>query len=157
MIFSLLIIHNYDRMPVSSNTRVLHAETWAYFTSQLPRHFICSRIGVIEAIVSDINGLQEFWRTSRPDGAQAVGSSIFAMLRLFEILQGCCDILKVCFDIFPFRNCRRLELIKMYSRPGPNFCSLLPFLPPTFTTSEPNLRNCLMGIERCLISYFLIP
>ena len=36
MIFSLLIIHNHDRMQVSSNTRVLHTATRVYFTSQLP-------------------------------------------------------------------------------------------------------------------------
>ena len=45
--------------------------------------------------MTDINGLvQEFWRTS---GDGIVGTSFFAMRRLLEILQGCLDILEVCF------------------------------------------------------------
>ena len=48
--------------------------------------------------MTDINELvQEFLMTSS-DGA--VGASLFAMRRLFEILQKCFDNLKVCFDIF---------------------------------------------------------
>ena len=90
MIFSLLIIHNYDRR--SSITRVLHVRTWNYFTSHLPGHFILSSKVVKEAIMTDIYELvQEFWRTST-DGAD--GEPIFAMRRLYEILRRC---LEVCF------------------------------------------------------------
>ena len=95
MIFSLLIIHNHDRMP--SITRVLHAATWDYFTSCLPDLFSCSPKVVKEAIMTDINNLvQEFWRTSS-DGA--VGASSFEMRCLLEILQKYLDILDVCFVI----------------------------------------------------------
>ena len=97
MIFSLLIIHNYDRR--SSITRVLHEATWNYFTSHLPYRFYCSTNVVKEAIMTDIHDLvQEFWRTST-DGAD--GESIIAMCRLNEILGQC---LKVCF----FGDCRQL-------------------------------------------------
>ena len=100
MIFSLLIIHNHDRM--SSITRVLHTTTWDYFTSRLPDRFIHSPKVVKEAIMSDINDLvREFRRTSSD-----VGASFFAMRRLFEILHN----LEVCFDIIPFFcNCRLLS------------------------------------------------
>jgi hypothetical protein len=95
MIFSLLIIHNHDR--VSSVTRVLHTTIWDYFTSSLPYHFNRSPKVVKEAIVTDINDLvQEFWSTSS-DGA--VGASFFAMRRLFKILQKLSVTMKVCFDI----------------------------------------------------------
>ena len=97
MTFSLLIIHNHhdDRMPGSSNTRVLHSATWDYLTSRLPYRFICSPNVVKEAIMTDINDfVQEFWRTSR-DGADGV--SVFAMRRLLGILQKCYS--NVCFDI----------------------------------------------------------
>ena len=97
MTFSLLIIHNHDRMPVSSNTRVLHTAVWDYLTSRLPDRFIYSPKVVIEAIITDIDDLvQEFGRTSC-DGA--VGASIFATRRLLGILQNCYDYSKVCFDI----------------------------------------------------------
>ena len=47
--------------------------------------------------MTDINDLvQEFWMTSS-DGA--IGSSIFAICRLFEILQDCSEKFKVCLDI----------------------------------------------------------
>jgi hypothetical protein len=103
MIFSLLIIHNHDRIPVSSNTRALHTATWVYFTSRLPYRFIHSPKVVREAIMTDINDLvQEFWSTSR-DGAVGPGVSFFAMRHLFGILEKCYDNWKVCFDIlFPF-------------------------------------------------------
>jgi len=95
MIFSLLTIHNHDRM--SSITRVLHTTTWEYFTSRLPDRFSRSPKVVKEAIMTDINDLvQEFWRTSS-DGV--VGASLFAMRRLLEILQACLDNLEVCIDI----------------------------------------------------------
>ena len=43
--------------------------------------------------MTDINDLvEEFWKTSN---GGAVGMSLFAMRRLFEILE-------VCFDIIPF-------------------------------------------------------
>ena len=96
MIFNPLIIHNYDRR--SSITRVLHAATWDYFTSYLPKRFDVSPDVVKEAIMTDIHDLvQEFWRTST-DGAD--GESIIAMSRLNEILG---RRLEVCF----FGNCRR--------------------------------------------------
>ena len=98
MIFNLLIVHNYDRM--SSITRVLHTTTWDFFTSCLPDRFTCSPKVVKEVIIRDINDLmQEFWRT-KSDGD--IGASLFGMRRLFEILQGSFDTLKVCFDIIPF-------------------------------------------------------
>ena len=104
MIFSLLIIHNHDRMPVSSNTRVLYSvdnATWIYFTTLLPDRFICSSKVVREAIMSDVNDfVQEFRRTSS-DASGAVGASFFAMRRLLQVLQQCYDNTNVCFDI-PF-------------------------------------------------------
>ena len=80
-----------------SITRVLHPTTWDYFTSRLPDHFVRSSKEVIKAIMTNINDLvQEFWRTSSDGDA---GASLFAMRRLFQILQGCLNILEVCFDI----------------------------------------------------------
>ena len=134
MTFSLLIIHNHDRMPGSSNTRVLHSATWVYFTSRLPYRFICSPNVLKEAIMTDINDfVQEFWRTSR-DGADGV--SVFAMRSLLEILQRCYGDLKVRFDIlFPFLRLPSTKLIKMYRYPNSG-----PLLPPKViqTPSEPN-------------------
>ena len=93
MIFSLLIVYNHDRM--SSITRVLHTATWDYFTSHLPDRFIGCPEVVKELIMTDINDLvQEFWRTST-DGTD--GESLFAMRRLFEILQKCLDSFEVRF------------------------------------------------------------
>ena len=98
MIFIFLIIYNQDRM--SSITRVLHTTTWDEFTSHLPDRFIRSPKVVKEAIMTDINDLvQEFWRTST-DGTDE--ESIFAMRRLFEILQKCLDSFEVCFIYFCF-------------------------------------------------------
>ena len=95
MIFSLLIIHNHDRM--SSITRVLHTTTWNFFTSRLPHRFCCSPKEVMEAIMADINDLvQEFWGTS---GDGTVGASLIPMHLLFEILRGCFDNFKVCLDV----------------------------------------------------------
>jgi hypothetical protein len=94
MIFSLLIIHNHDRM--SSSIRVLHATTWVYFLKQLAYRFFHSPKVVKEVIMADINDLM----TTSSDGAD--GASFFAMRHLLEILQGCSDFLEVCFDIFPF-------------------------------------------------------
>ena len=95
MTFSLLIIHNHDRMPGSSNTRVLHSATWDYLTSRLSDRFHYSPNVVKEAVMTDINDcVQECWRTSR-DGADGV--SVFAMRRLLGILQECYS--RVCFDI----------------------------------------------------------
>ena len=97
MIFSLLIIHNYDRR--SSITRVLHEATWNYFTSLLPGRFYRSPNVVKEVIITDIHDLiQEFWRTST-DGAD--GEPIFAMCRLHKIFG---QSLEVCF----FGDCRQL-------------------------------------------------
>ena len=105
MIFSLLIIHNYDR--VSSNARALHTTTWDYFkyTSSsrasvsgvfgLPDRFHRSPKAVKDAIMTDINDLvQEFSRASSD-----VGASFFAMRRLLEVLQRCFDSSEVCFHI----------------------------------------------------------
>ena len=73
---------------MSSTTRVLHTPTWVYFTSHLPDRFSRSPQVVKEAIMTDINNLvQEFRRTSCD-----VGDSLFAMRRLFEILQECFGI-----------------------------------------------------------------
>ena len=94
MIFSVLIIHNYDRR--SSITRVLHAATWNYFILFLPDHFIRSPNVVKEAIMTDIHDLVQEFST---DGAD--GEPIIAMCRLNEILGLC---LEVCF----FGGCRQL-------------------------------------------------
>jgi hypothetical protein len=87
MIVSLLIIYNYDRMSI---TRVLHPETWVYFTSSLPDLFNRSPEEIKEAIMTDIDDLvQEFWRTSSD---RDIGSSFFAMRRLFDILETCSEV-----------------------------------------------------------------
>jgi hypothetical protein len=103
MIFSLLIIHNYDRTSSITGTRVFHTTTWDYFASHLSDRFDRSPKVVKEAIMTDINDLlQEFWRTSS-DGD--VGASIFAMRRLHDILKNISD---VCFCYyFRFCECRR--------------------------------------------------
>ena len=80
IIFSLLIVHDHDRM--SSITRDLRATTWNFFTASLPHRFGRSPSVVREAIMTDINDLvQELMASS--DG---VGASFFAMHRLFKIL-----------------------------------------------------------------------
>ena len=113
MIFSLLIIHNHDRM--SSITRVLHPITWVYFVSRLPGRFIRSTKVVKEAIMTDINDtVQEFLRTSS-DGA--VGASFFAVRRLFEILRRC-YILEVCFDIISVSTTAVDSADKMFTEVG---------------------------------------
>jgi hypothetical protein len=95
MIFSLLIIYNHDRK--SPITSVIRTKTWNYFTSYLSDHFGRCPKAVKQAIMTDINDLlQDFWRTSS-DGV--VGTSLFAMRRLHEILQQCFN---VCFNIYPF-------------------------------------------------------
>ena len=105
MILCLLFIHNHDRM--SSVTRVLHATTWGYFTTELPAHFNRSQKVVKEAIMRDINDLvHEFWRTSS-DGV--VGASFFAMRRLHIILEQC-EVVEKCWEVclyyFRFCDCR---------------------------------------------------
>ena len=92
MNFTLLIIHNRDRMS-SITRRVLHTTTWDYFTKHLAFRFICSPNVVKEKIMADINDLVQEFRMSSRDGA--VGESFVAMSRLLKILQ-------VCFDIIPF-------------------------------------------------------
>ena len=88
MIFSLLIIHNYDRR--SSITRVLHVETWKYFASNLPNNLSLSPKVVKEAIMTDVYDLvQEFWRTSTDE---VNVESIFAMRCLYGILGMCSDV-----------------------------------------------------------------
>ena len=91
MNFSLLVIHNRDRM--SSITLVLHTTTWGYFTKHLAFRFIRSPKVVKEEIMADISGLVHEFRMSSRDGA--FGESIVAMCRLGEIF-------RVCFDIIPF-------------------------------------------------------
>ena len=91
MNFSLLIIHNRDRM--SSITRVLHATTWRYFTKELAFRFRHIPKVVMEEIMADINDLVQEFRMSSRDGA--IGESFVGMCRLREIL-------RVCFDIIPF-------------------------------------------------------
>ena len=144
MIFNLLIIHNRDR--TSSITRVLHTTTWDYFYCCLPYRFFRSPKAVKKAITTDINDLvQEFLRTSSD-----VGASFFAMRHLLEILQRCLYSLVVCINIISFL---RLQLIKFYS-------PISVSIPPSRTfkmTTESNLRYCLMGIERRLISQLLNP
>ena len=151
MIFSFLVIHNHDRM--SSITRVLHTKTLDCFTSCLADRFIRSPKVVKEAIMTDINDLvQEFWRTSSYLDVGA--SSFFVMHRLFEILQ---SILEVRFDTISVfatvvdiaDKTYRCRIITLLSGSIPT-CG-------TLTESEPNLRYCLMGIDRCLTSHFRIP
>ena len=148
MIFSLLNIHNHDRN--SSITRVLHTETWDYFTSHLPEHFSSSPKVVKEAIMADINDLvQEFWKTS---SGGTVGPSFFEMRRLFEILQKCFDDLEVHFYISVFATGFDLADKSNRSRQTPMRPNR------TLTTQwEPNSRQCFLGIERCLISHYLNP
>ena len=99
MIFSLLIIHNCDRMtPI---TRVLHTTTWNYFTNHLASRFIHSPKVVKEEIMADINDLVQEFRMSSRDGA--AGESFVAMYRLLEILQ-------VCFDFILFSATAFLDL-----------------------------------------------
>ena len=140
MTFTLLIIHNHDRM--SYIPRVLRTTTWVYFNSSLPTRFIHSPNVVKEAIMTDINDLvQEFWGTSN-DGA--VGTSFFAMLRLLEILQNCFDFLgvSVCFVIISVFAAAVDLAEKIYrTRQTPD--------------SETNLRYYFMGIEKNSISHFL--
>ena len=97
MILILLSFHNHGS--VTSITRVLHATTWNYFTLHLPDRFIRSPRVVKEAIMSDINDLVTEFRRISSD----VGASLFAMFRLFEILQKC---FIVCFDIVSVCDCR---------------------------------------------------
>ena len=137
MIFGLLIIHNHGRK--SPITRVPRA-TWRFFISYIPDHNFNSPKVVKKAIMTDINDLvQEFWRTSSEG---AVGESFFEMRRLYEILE---VYLKV----------------SLYSSVFALPSTWLIIIPPsgTFTkpNPEPNLRHCLMGIERCLISHYLNP
>ena len=82
-----------------SITRVLHPKTWVYFsTSDLSRRFCRSSIAVHDTIVTDINDLvQEFWRIS--SDVDVGVSSFFAMRELFCILERCCNIVKVRYDV----------------------------------------------------------
>jgi hypothetical protein len=152
MIFSLLIIHTHDRLSSESITRVLHLATWDYFTSHLPNHFSHSPIVVKEAIMTNINYLmQEFWMISSDGG---VGESFFEMRRLLNILQVCFDNLKVCFDIISI-FATAVDLADEIYR-----CRIAGIIMPSWTLtteSESNLRQFLMGIERCLIRHYLNP
>ena len=108
MIFSLLIIHNHDRM--SSITQI-HTTTWYYFTSHLSENFGRSPKVVKEAIMTDIDNLVEEFRRTSSD----VGASFFAMRRLLDILQ---DILDVCLILFPFLLIAQKNL-QMFANPRP--------------------------------------
>ena len=151
MIFSIFIIHNHYRM--SFSTRVLHTATWDYFTSHLSDFFCGSPVVVKETIMTDINDLvQEFWSFWSTSSDEAVGASFFAMRFLLDILQEYYS--PVCFHIVPVFAAAVDLLIKIYRC---NF-SVLPSPSRTLTTeSMPNLRECLMGIERCLIGHCLNP
>ena len=153
MIFSIFIIHNHYRM--SSSTRVLHTATWDYFTSHLSDFFKVSPIVVKETIVTDINDLvQEFWSFWSTSSDEAVGTSFFAMRNLLDILQKYNS--RVCFHIISvFAAVNAVDLLILIYRC--NF-SVFPSPSRTLTTeSMPNLRECLMGIERCLIGHCLNP
>ena len=101
MIFSLLVIHDLDRM--FSINQVLHTATWDFFTSHLPNHFGRSPKVVNEATMTEINDLvQDFWKTSS-DGVDE--ESFVPMFRLLEILQKCFRILEVCLYYFRFCDC----------------------------------------------------
>ena len=112
MTFSLLIIHNHNRM--SSITRVPRTTTWIYFTEHLEDRFIRSPIVVKEEIMTDVSDLvQEFWTTSS-DGAVEESFNFFAMRRLLEILKQCFDSLEVRFDIISFLRLLSTLLIEIY-------------------------------------------
>ena len=90
MIFSLLIIHNRDRISSITPPGRVHTSTWDYFNSRLPDRFFCSPKVVMEAIMTDFNDfVQEFLRTSS-DGD--VGASFFELRRLHGILEGCLEV-----------------------------------------------------------------
>ena len=93
--------------------------------------------------MTNINDLvQEFWRTS---SGGVIGASISAMRHLFKNFQRC-YVLKVCFDITSVFATAVDFAYKIYR------CLQTPIHAPsrTLTTeSEPNLRYCLKGIERC--------
>ena len=91
-IFSFYYYSHHDRS--SSITRV-HTTTWDYFSRSLADRFIRSTEVVKEAIMTDINEVQEF----RSSSNGAVGTSFITMRRLFKILQQCFNYLNVCFDI----------------------------------------------------------
>ena len=126
MIFSVLIIHNHDRMSSITRDPSLHNNTWVYFTSHLPDNFCRSPKLVKEAIMTDVNILvQELWGTSCDDD----DGTFFAMCRLHEILQACWDNLNVCFY---FRLCNSLnwliksteacrrQILRLFCPVGPN-------------------------------------
>ena len=142
---------------MSSITRVLRPKTWVFFCKSLPERFIHSPKVVKEAIMTDIDDLvQEFWRTSSD---RDVGASFSAMCHLFEILQQCFNILEVCFDIISV-FATAVELADKIYRGQQTPISGSGTFPPIgtlMTESEPNLRYCLMGIERWLISHLLDP
>jgi hypothetical protein len=105
IIFGLLIIHDYNR--TSFITRVLHATTWDYFTSELHHRFFFSGKVVKEAIMADINDfVQEFSKISSD-----IWASFFAMSHLFEILERCFPVLNVCFDIISVLRLPSTQLI----------------------------------------------
>ena len=88
-----------------STTRV-HTTTWDYFSKSLSHRLIRSPELVKEEIATNINDLvREFWSSSNG----AVGASLLAMRRLFEILLRYFYFLNVCLILFPLCNCRRLS------------------------------------------------
>ena len=104
MIFSILIIHNHDRMS-SSITRLSHTTTWDYFTESLEESFIRSRKVVKEEIMTDVSDLVQEFRMTSNDGAVGESFKFFAMRRLLEVLERCFDSLEVRFGIICFCDC----------------------------------------------------
>ena len=150
MILGLVNFQNHDTGRMSSITQVLHITTWIFFLFRLPYRFIRLPEEVKEMIMTDINDLvKEFWRISS-DGT--VEASFFAMRCLFEILQTCFHDLEVCFVSVFVTAVDLADKIYRSRIPG-----IIPPSPTLTTVSEPNLRYCFMGIERCLISHFLNP
>ena len=144
----LQTIHNHHR--VSSITRSLHTVTWVYFTSCLPDIFSRSPIGVKEAIMTDINDFVEEFSGTSSD--QAVWASCFALCRLFEFLQRCSEIL-VCFSILV--TAVNLTDVKIIRRQ--QFSSTISPSQTLMAESETNFTTCFLGIDSCLISYYLNP
>ena len=103
MIFSLLIIHDHERM--SSIPRVLHTSTWDFLSSRLPYRLRHSPRVVKEAIMTDIDDLVQELMTSSDE---SVGVSFFEMRRILQVLQVCFRFRfwEVCFDISVFCHIR---------------------------------------------------
>ena len=82
-----------------SSTNHVHTTTWHYFAKNLAGRFINSPNVVMDEIMTNIYDLVQEFSTSSNG---AVGASLIAMHRLFEILLGCFYHLKVCLILFQF-------------------------------------------------------